>query len=68
MAITNAEFIKMLVELNDKYADEHPTEEKLLDIETETYLKDVLKNGEAHGNDAAITNMLFNRGLKPNIK
>lgn len=64
MAITNAEFIKQMVELNDKYAEEHPNEEKLLKPNVEAYLKAVLEQGEAHGNNAKITNLLFNEGLK----
>lgn len=64
MAITNAEFIKKLVDINDQYAVEHPNEEKLLKPQTEAYLKEILKQGELHGNDPAITNLLFNNGLK----
>ena len=64
MAMTNAEFIKQMVELNDKYAEEHPNEEELLKPNVKAYLKAVLEQGEAHGNNAKITNLLFNEGLK----
>ena len=62
--MTNAEVIKLMVELNDKYAEEHPNEEKLLKPQVEQYLKAVLAEGKAHGNNPKITNLLFNDGLK----
>lgn len=62
--LKNADFIKMMVEINKKYAEEHPDEEPLLRPNVSQYLENILEQGEAHGNDPQITNLLFNKGLK----
>lgn len=64
MAITNAEFLKQILELNNQYAVEHPLEDELLTPNCKKVIEETLKEAEAHGKDPAITNLLFNKRLK----
>lgn len=66
MAMTNAEFLKQILLLNNKYAEEHPTEDEILTPNVKNVIAQTLKEAEQHGNNDAITNLLFNQKLKPN--
>ena len=66
--LSNAEFLKQILELNNKYAEEHPLEEELLTKNCKEYIEKTLEDAKLHGNDPAITNLLFNKNLKPNKK
>lgn len=66
MAMTNAEFLKQILELNNKYAEEHPNEPEILTANVKNVIAETLEEAKAHGNNDAITNLLFNQKLKPN--
>lgn len=66
MAMTNAQFLKQILELNNKYAEEHPLEDELLTPNCKKVIEKTLEEAKAHGNNEAITNLLFNQKLKPN--
>lgn len=66
--LKNAQILKLMLDINNKYAEEHPDEYELLKPTTKEYLTHILAEGEKHGNDAQITNLLFNKGLKSTMR
>lgn len=66
MAMSNAKFLKNMLDFNEAYKKENPRKKPLLTKAVEDGIKSVLDEAKKYDNDEEFTNVLFNRALIAN--
>ena len=66
MAMSNAKFLKNMLEINEADKKEYPRRKPLLTKAVEDGIKSVLDEAKKYDNDEEFINVLFNRALIAN--